>query len=157
MFRDAGHAVVGAGDLTINGAGGIGVVTEIDGEQGAFFKRVTVPKCPERGFEALNDVAAAFDVGFSFGFIGARGDVDDGGAEVGWGSGGENRFFALCGKGSDDEVGEESTGIDGFRGAMRGARRFCGGVDGCGRVVGKKDRHGGESHDRAVTSTPGVS
>ena len=60
---DAGLAVIGPGDLAEDGAGGIGVVAEVDGQERPVAERGAALEGPEGRLQRVDDVAAAADLG----------------------------------------------------------------------------------------------
>ena len=80
LLGDAGLAVVGPGELAVDGAGGVGVVAEVDGQQRPFAERGAAVEGPEGGLERLDDVAGAADLGGLAAAERAGGDLGDPGA-----------------------------------------------------------------------------
>ena len=60
---DRVNAVVGAGELAVDGPGRVGVVAEVDSEQCAGAEVVAAVERPERRLERADNVAAALDLG----------------------------------------------------------------------------------------------
>jgi len=72
FFRDAFDAIEGASQLPVYGSGGIGIVTEIHGQQRPLFERCRVVEGPKGRFQCIDNIAGAPYGGWCFAFKPAR-------------------------------------------------------------------------------------
>ncbi len=76
-FRDSALAICGSCKLAIDGARSVGVVSQIDREEGPFSKRFAMVERPEGCLEALHDVPRALDFRRRLSLEGTCGDLVD--------------------------------------------------------------------------------
>ena len=80
-FRDAGQAVVCAGELAVDGASGVGIVSEVYRQEEAFPEGIRFIEGPEGRLQGVHDISGSADLWRFLLFEGACGDGFDGGME----------------------------------------------------------------------------
>ena len=164
LLRDASLSVVCPGDLAVDGASGVGVVAEVDGQEAALLEGTALVEGPEGRFEGLDDVAGALDLGRLLALVGSGGDVGDfrderllfPAAGIGRVEIGEEIVLGGAVQGTPEEGAEVAAGVDGGDGAMGGAGAFTRLLDGLPGVPVEEHGPRGQAHEGAVAGGEGV-
>jgi len=157
-LRDRCGPIVCPRELSVDGAGGVGVIAQVHREETAFFEGPAPGERPERRLQGIDDVPAAPDLRRFPLEVGAGGDaVDLAGERVvlpvpNEGGVPRREEFLLrgTGEGPEDQPPEVPAGVDGEGVGVGGAGTLAEGLDAPGRVGGVEEGHRRKAHQGAV-------
>ena len=161
---DGLDAIVGPGQLAVDGGRGVGVIAQVGGQQGALGEGPGMMEGPQGRLQALDHVAGALDPGRLALAVADRQDGGDARDEFAVGleagqftpGGGAQGLAGPALQGGQDQGGKGPAGVQALDGGMGGAGHVAGHHQRLGGILPVGQGHRADAHQGTIAGAVGV-